>query len=223
MKAMMLLNPKRRRRRSRRRGAKRRMRANPISRRRRSRRSRRGMRSNPIANLNPHRRRRRSRRRGFRRNPFGGGKIGSTIKGIFGKDNLVIAGGAVLGTLATGYILRSFGSKLPGATKPIGAIAYSVGIPALLAALAASASPKLRGLAQGMGIIAAVNLVSTAVAYAQGAMVGATAGTSAYLDAGNGVRALPNRPPGYDGVNAFGQSIYGNESAFRGNTWATAE
>lgn len=221
MKAMMLLNPKRRRRRSRRRSSsKRRMRANPISRRRRTRRR---SRRNPIAALtNPHRRRRGRRR--FRRNPFGGGKIGSTLRNVFGKENLVIAGGAVLGTVATGWILRQpFSANLPGRNTPMGAIAYAVGIPAVLAAVAATASPKLRGLAQGMGIIAAVNLVSTVVAYAQGAIGGATAGTAAYLDAGNGVRALPNRPPGYDGVNAFGQSIYGNESAFRGNTWALNE
>lgn len=192
------------------------MRANPVSHKRR--RSRRRSRRNPIANLNPHRRRRRRSGRRYRRNPFGGGKVTSTIKGIFGKDNLVIAGGAVLGTVATRYIIGKWGAKLPGIATPMGAVGYSVAIPAVLAAVAASASPKLRGVAQGMGIIAAVNLVSTAVAYAQGAV----SGTSAYLDS-NGVRALPNRPPGYNGVNAFGQSIYGNESAFRSNTWATAE
>lgn len=205
------------------------------------------MRKNPARS---HRRRRRRRsvakvsRRRFRRNPiFGrrrrgrkGGSRRLSVMGIFSKDNLTVAGGAVLGTFATAFLLRQFGPlksvngaivpkapgefKLPMSDTPIGAALYNVVIPALLAVFAQRFNPSI---AKGAGIMAGVNLVSSVFTIAQGAISGGgTAAVSAYLDS-NGVRALPNRPPGYDAVNAFGQSVYGNESAFRGNTWALSE
>lgn len=240
MKAMMLLNPhKRRRRRSSRRAPRKklRMRRNPT----RSHRRRRARR-NPIGKHRNWGQVKRHRRRvnpifGQRRRGRKGGSRRLDFMGFFSRDNLTVAGGAVLGTFATAFLLRQFGPlksvngvivpkapgefKLPMSETPIGAVAYNVAIPALLAVLAQRFNPRL---AQGAGIMAAVNLVSSVLSLAQGAIGGAvqTAAVSAYLDS-NGVRALPNRPPGYDAVNAFGQSVYANESAFRGNTWALSE
>lgn len=183
------------------------------------------------------------RRRRFRRNPIGrrkrfGGGSRINFATLFSRDNLMVAGGAVGASIATSFILRQFGPvkivngtavantgfKLPGVDSRWGALGYNVAIPALLAIGVQRFNSRL---AQGAGIMAAVNLVSSVVAFAQGALLpvaspAPTTGTSAYLDV-NGMRALPNRPPGYDAVNAFGQSIYNNASAFRGDTWALSE
>lgn len=241
MKELMLMNPvtrRRRRKSSKRRTHRRRthrgrfMRANPVSRRRRRRRSKRAT----IAHVIRYRRnpvgKRRGRRRG-RRGGNGGGAI--TLKSLTSPDLLWMAGGAVAGGFLTSLVMRQFGPykvgpggvpiaksatefKLPMSDNPWGALAYNVLIPVLGAILFQRFN---RNLAKGMVLGGAVLGVQSIVSVAQGALT-ATRGTSAYLDAGGRIRALP-AGPGYNAVNAFSASPLDNAGAFRQNTWAVTK
>lgn len=106
--------------------------------------------------------RKRSARRSTRRarRSSGGGSIVSQLKNSFNKENLMLAGGVVLGNVATNYLLKmDFAKKLPGmdgASAPMAKTAYSTLIPVVVAAVTYRYN---RPLAQGMVIGALSNAV----------------------------------------------------------------
>ncbi len=159
----------------------------------------------------------------------------ATAKQLVSKDTLMVAGGAVLGGLATSFVWSRFGPtkvdstghvvakaatdfKLPGSNSQYGPLLYSLLIPVAGAYALRKAQPKL---AQGLIIGGAVLLIQNVVAIAQSKLSvtagTAVAGTSAYLNRGGTLSALPT--PGYSGIKAFGNALDGS-SAFRSNTWA---
>ncbi len=158
----------------------------------------------------------------------------STVKQLISKDTMMVAGGAVLGGLATSFVFSRFGPtkisstgavvpkaagefKLPGSDQRYGPLLYSLLIPVAGAYALHKAQPKL---AQGMIIGGAVLLIQNIVNLAQGAFAPRVAGTGAYLNAGGTLRSLPT--PGYSGVKAFSGSL-DSAGAFRQNTWALAK
>jgi len=186
-----------------------------------------------------HRRRRRNPV-GRRRRGGGGGGGGASnplaaAKQLVSKDTLMVAGGAVLGTMVSSFILSRYGPmklnaagqqvakgptefKLPGSDSRYGPLLYSLLFPVVGAyALQKAKQPQL---ARGMVIGGAVLLLQSVVSIARSSM--ATAGVGSYLNAGGTIRSLPT--PGYSAVKAF--SGVGNAldsgSAFRANTWAVA-
>lgn len=84
----------------------------------------------------------------------------SQLKNSFNKENLMLAGGVVLGNVATNYLLKmDFAKKLPGmdgASAPMAKTAYSTLIPVVVAAVTYRYN---RPLAQGMVIGALSNAV----------------------------------------------------------------
>lgn len=98
-------------------------------------------------------------RKTTRRNPAGG-SIMSQLKNSFSKENLMLAGGVVLGNVATNYLLKmDFAKKLPGmdgASAAMAKTAYSTLIPVVVAAVTYRYN---RPLAQGMVIGALSNAV----------------------------------------------------------------
>ncbi len=193
-KWIYMLNPAPRRRGRRRRGAHpkarhRRRRLNPVKTKRKRRRRH-------IRPSTSHRRRRRNpirtkRRRGGRRRGGGGGMRDplATAKQLVSKDTLMVAGGAVLGGLATSFVFSRFGPtkvsstgtivpkasgefKLPGSESRYGPLLYSLLIPVAGAYALHKAQPKL---AQGMIIGGAVLLIQNVVNLAQGALGGGDA------------------------------------------------
>lgn len=115
--------------------------------------------------------------------------------------------------------------KLPLSDQPFGWLLYNITIPVIGAILAQRFN---RNLARGMVIGAGVMGVNAVIQFVRGMTAPATttAATSAYLDAGGRIKALP-AGPGYNAVNAF-SAIPGavnpldNSGAFRQNTWAIA-
>jgi hypothetical protein len=117
---------------------------------------------------NPHR-----RRRGIRRNPFSGGGRGLSlagIKGIFSRENLMLAGGVASGSLLGAWVVQQpFYAKLPGVFKADGTanptvnLAYGAAIPVLAGLAINKFSPKLgTGMVMGglaTAILGAVNLI----------------------------------------------------------------
>ncbi len=232
-----MLNPTRRRSRGRaaqpkaRRHHRRRL-SNPVKTKRRRRQTstptvkhrRRTRRRNPVAGL----------RRGRRRGRGGMGDPLATVKQLVSKDTLMVAGGAVLGGLATSFVMSRFGPvkmnaagqvvqkaagefKLPGSDSKYGPLLYSLLIPVAGAWALHKQQPKL---AQGLIIGGAVLLIQNVVNLAQGAFAPRVAGTGAYLNAGGTLRSLPT--PGYSGIKAFSGSL-DSAGAFRQNTWALAK
>ena len=124
--------------------------------------SRRGRKSALIVARNPRRRRSRS-------NPMipSLGNITSSVKGLFSKENLTIAGGGVLSTVVTQYALNlkdSAGkSILPmpadANMAKVASVAYAVGIPFTAALLTRKFSP---GAAKGMLLGGLINGIMTA-------------------------------------------------------------
>lgn len=88
----------------------------------------------------------------------------SQLKNSFNKENLMLAGGVVLGNVATNYLLKmDFAKKLPGmdgASAPMAKTAYSTLIPVAVAAVTYRYN---RPLAQGMVIGALSNAVISLV------------------------------------------------------------
>ncbi len=99
------------------------------------------------------------RRRSFRRrNPSFSGSF-SSIKGMLNKDVVWMAGGAIVASVGTGYIMNRFGGSLPGATNKWGVIAYQLAIPMGAAYLLRS---KNRAFAQGLvvgGVVMAITSI----------------------------------------------------------------
>lgn len=128
------------------------------------------------------------RRRIRRRNPGGvaGGAL-SSIKGMLGKDTLVMAAGAVAASVGTGFVLNRFGSKLPLANTKYGGLFYQIGIPL---AAAYVLRKKNRSFAQGLvlgGVI--MGITSIMKSGMLGAQVAALQPTGSYA---------------YDGVTGMG-------------------
>ena len=105
-----------------------------------------------------------------RRNPSRRRSSGGSSGGLFGslkgeakklvsKDTLMLVAGATAANFATGYLVRNYGSKLPGVvgsdgkTNPLVVTAYSVGIPLIVAVLLRKT--KQPALAQGAFVAAA--------------------------------------------------------------------
>lgn len=145
----------------------------------------------------------------------------------------MVAGGAVLGGLATTFVMSRFGPLklapdgvtkvakgptefvLPGMTSKFGPLLYAIAIPVIGAFALRKAQPKL---SQGMVIGGAVLLIQNVMDIATKSLR-PTTGVGAYLNAGGTLRSLPS--PGYSGIRAFGNSL-DSGSAFRSNTWALA-
>lgn len=189
---------------------------------------------------NPRRRMRRNpyHRRHARRNPIGGNLV-SSVKGVFSKDNLTLAAGAIAATVVTNQIVSRFGDKLPlinsanPTTKKIGVIAYDVGLPVLGAYLVRRSSP---ALARGMVLGALVNVINDTLkmfspgAYSQ--LYSPTASVGAYLNYQSVPQSLlpvggpvpATRPPGYSGMNALANvrptnGALDNSRAFPSDAW----
>ena len=201
-----------------------------------------------IARANPRRRRsarrnpyvgarRRSTRRSARQNPFSMGGITSQIKGIFSKDNLTVAAGAIAGTVLTQQLVARFGANLPlinssnPTTKKVGVLTLDVGLPFLGAYLVRKQSPNL---AKGMIIAGLVNAMNDALklfspgTYSQ--LYSPVASTGAYLNYRNVPNVLPvgdisdSRAPGYSGMNALANvrgaaGALDNSRAFPSDAW----
>lgn len=116
-------------------------------------------------NRNPHsmksRRRRRSRRRysfGVRSNP--------ALSGIFTRDNLALAGGALGASLVSNLLVSRFNRFLPGVNTALGRTTYNVGLPIVTAIILRRWAPNVAkgmiigGLANGLGqVVTATNLL----------------------------------------------------------------
>lgn len=116
-------------------------------------------------NRNPHMKRSRKHRRSRR---HGGSSIrmNPTLGGIFTRENLAIAGGAVGASLASNLVVAKANRFLPGVNTALGRTGYNVGIPILVALLVKKWAPNIAkgmiigGLANGLGqIVTATNLL----------------------------------------------------------------
>lgn len=110
------------------------------------------------------------------------------------KTSLFTAAAAVAGATGAGMILKSFGSKLPGRSTPIGSILYAAGIPVALG-LAAQKAKVNKAVSNGLILGGMISGVNGLLRVASG---NATAsGTSAYLSgyAPNRGPAATPRPP----------------------------
>jgi len=183
-----------------------------------------------------HARRNPVRRRHARRNPMGGNLI-SQFKGVFSKDNLTVAAGAIAGTVVTTQIVTRFGDSLPlinstnDTTRKIGVLTYDVGLPLIGAAVVRKFSPNL---AKGMVIAALVNGINDAMkmfaapVYTQ--LYSPVKSAGAYLNYQNIPNVLPvgdissSRSPGYSGMNAMAtirptNGALDNSRAFPADAW----
>lgn len=171
------------------------------------------------------------RRRSYRMNPLGGNLM-SQVKGLFSKENLTIAGGAIAGTALTKAALAGkLGFQLPGLTDANTAkyvrLAYSIGIPVVGAMLTKRFSP---AAARGMvysglitGITQAIKEFSPETA--------TTLGLNEYLQ--YTPMSAVGGPPGYMASSRFAstpvtnprtRSMNGaltNSSAFPSDAWAS--
>jgi hypothetical protein len=163
------------------------------------------------------------RRRSSGGNGNGGGGMGGikgAFAGLFDRDSLATVGGAVGGTLLTGFVMRMLispadplkgkpfaTSVLPGLIDEKGVVSqtavglYSLAIPVLASLPVRRFSP---GVAKGMQLGAAINGASallTKLMQSVAKPATATAGTAAYLSAARGlagargVGALPTQTP----------------------------
>lgn len=170
------------------------------------------------------------RRRSFRMNPLGGNLL-SQVKGVFSKENLTVAAGAIAGTALTKAALSGkLGFNLPAPSDATAAkyarLAYSVGIPVVGAMLTKRFSP---AAAKGMvysglitGITQAIKEFSPPTA--------ATLGLGEYLQ--YTPMSAVGAPPGYMASTRFAstpvanprtRSMNGaltNSSAFPSDPWA---
>jgi hypothetical protein len=99
----------------------------------------------------------RRRYRSFRSSGGGGGSFMSTFRSALSRPLLMKAGGAIVASLGTGYILNKFSASLPLATNPYGRLIYTLGIPVAGAFLV---HRKSRDLAEGMiigGLVMSIN------------------------------------------------------------------
>jgi hypothetical protein len=117
-------------------------------------------------------------------------KLNGLIGGIFSKDNLMIAGGAVAASVVSNYALNStYATKLPMVTQPYARAAYLTLVPVIGGVLLRKVSPNIAkgmiigGLVNGIAqLITATKLLPPGQTVAtQTATAGTTAGTSAYL------------------------------------------
>lgn len=188
--------------------------------------SRRGRKSALIVARNP-RRRRRSRMNPFIPSVSG---ITSSIKGLFSKENLTVAGGGVLSTVVTQYALNlkdSAGkSILPmpadANMAKVASVAYAVGIPFTAALLTRKFSPSA---AKGMLLGGLINGIMTAWRAWDPASLAVATGTrttSEYLSH-TPLSAVGANPPGYMAATQFASTrpvngALSNSSAF-GEAW----
>ncbi|MDE2105990.1 MAG: hypothetical protein KGL39_52695 [Patescibacteria group bacterium] len=113
---------------------------------------------------------RHSVRRSYR--SFGGGSLVGSFKSALGKPMLVKAGGAVLASFGTGYIMNRWGASLPLASNKWGKLVYTFGLPVIGAYLIRRKSPNLaEGLVIG-GLVMSINSLM------QSFNIGAIAGSS---------------------------------------------
>lgn len=123
---------------------------------------------------------RRRRSGGLRRSSFGGGSLVSSFKSALSKPLLMKAGGAVVASIGTGYILNRWGDSLPLAGNKYGRMVYTLGLPVLGAYLVRK---KNRDLAEGLvigGLVMTINGLMQSVR----AATSAPAAVGAYSVAG---------------------------------------
>lgn len=173
------------------------------------------------------------RRRGGRRNisrRISGAVGGFSLKNVFNKDNLTVAGGVVLAQVATSYVFANYGDKLPGVKGSDGKVntsvllAYQVLIPIAAGYLAKRFNQKLAaGLMIGgvaSGLSGLVGMIKKPAAPA--ATTAATTTANAYLSPGR-----PAPTPAYQATNVFNGSANpfarngggAGSSAFKTSAW----
>ncbi|MEW6306068.1 MAG: hypothetical protein AB1705_21535 [Verrucomicrobiota bacterium] len=117
---------------------------------------RRSYRKNPVAAFAGNPKRRRGRRRHFRRNPAGGSLV-NRVKGAFGKDTLLLAGGAIAGTIGTNAVLAPLSQKVRFLQNEYARGASRVVLAVALSLVARRFNPKVAdGIVLG-GVIAGIN------------------------------------------------------------------
>jgi predicted permease len=127
------------------------------------------------------------------------------------------AGGAVLASIGTGYVLSKWGSSLPLATNQYGKLVYTMGIPILGAFLI---HRKSRDLAEGMvigGLVMSINSLMSSFNLS-GVAAPATAATGRFAVAGELGR--PGQPFGYyPRTMADRSALGGSNVAFPVSAW----
>jgi len=164
-----------------------------------------------------------ARRSGSRRRRSGGGSL--KLGGVFSKENLMLAGGVVAGSIVTGMALAKIGSKLPGyATGGVMVkAAYAVAIPVAAGLALRKVSPTL---SKGMMLAGVVAGLTTAVNVLTSKMASPQT-TSAYLNRMNAfINPGSNMPPGNLALKSFSASpgsrsnlLAGTEGAFKADAW----
>jgi len=113
---------------------------------------------------------RRMRRRSFRRRNPVGGLAG--IKSMLNSNTLAIAGGAITGSVATGWVLGKYGSMLPGSSSKFGPAIYQLAIPMTGAYFLRRKYPRFaEGLVIGGVIMAITTIMKSGLAGASAAGV----------------------------------------------------
>lgn len=171
------------------------------------------------------------RRRRYRMNPLGGNLM-SQVKGLFSKENLTIAGGAIAGTALTKAALAGrLGFQLPGLadanTAKYVRLAYAIGIPVVGAMLTKRFSP---AAARGMVYSGLITGITQAIKEFS-PQTATTLGLGEYLQ--YTPMAAVGGPPGYMASSRFAntpvtnprtRSMNGaltNSSAFPSDAWAS--
>jgi hypothetical protein len=146
--------------------------------------------------------------------------VGGSIGGIFKKDMLMRAGGVIAASMATSYVIKNYGAKLPGANTQYGRLIYYLGIPVAAGFLLRKKSPALaEGLILG-GLVMTINsLITAATAPAPAATVAnppvSTVGRFAIAG------AMPGRYGAYvRGGNPIAAAhVGGTNKAFQTSSW----
>lgn len=158
------------------------------------------------------------RRRGgsVSRGSFGGGSLTSSFKSALSKPLLMKAGGAVLASFGTGYILNRWGSQLPLANNQYGRIIYTLGLPVLGAYLIRK---KNRDIAEGLvigGLVMTINSLMSGIKTAAVAAPATTAAVGSYGVAGElGSGTFGYYPQGMHDSAGLG----GGNVAFPASAW----
>lgn len=168
-----------------------------------------------------------------RRNPIipSMGGIKSAITGLFSKENLTVASGAIAATVITRYALNWRKADntpvLPSPTDPnmrkAANVAYALGIPLVGALVTRKFSP---GAAKGMMLGGLINGIVEAIkAFAPPETAAAITGTNEYLDQ-TPLSAVGALPPSYMAASRFSHvapmngALDNGAGAFPGDAWS---
>jgi len=148
------------------------------------------------------------------------GSLMSSFRSAFSRPLLMKAGGAVIASIGTGFILNRWGASLPLANNTYGKLVYTMGIPVLGAW---AIHRKSRDLAEGMvigGLVMSINALMTTFNVSSiipAAAPAATPAVSSYSVAGELGRGQPfgYYPQGMRDTRALG----GANVAFPPSAW----